>query len=193
MASTRGGAVTISERRWRSCSAPFSQDSPQRRDSSDGFIYTASARIAERMGVAAQVSEEPARLPYFEALQLLKDAHFLFVLGSDDPAYTASKIYPYILAKKPLFAIVHEHSTLVDVIRDTHAGTVATFGSTSSAPERARIAEQLATAWTDILEDPERSDGVDWSAFERYTAREMTRRQCELFDEVVARVQQAAA
>ena len=143
--------------------------------------------MAQQAGVASQVSEDTARAPYFEALQLLKDADFLTVVGSDDPAYTASKIYPYILARKPLLAVVHEHSTLVNVLRDTGAGVVVTFPSSPSEAQKMAAAECLAVRWAEMLDAVPREPDTDWSRFERYTARETTRRQCDVFDDVLAR------
>src|SRR5260221_72781 len=85
--------------------------------------------LAAEFGVADLVSEQPQRIPYFQALQCLLDADALIVPGSDDPGYTASKLYPYILARKPLLAVFHESSSVVSVLRATNAGTVVTFAS----------------------------------------------------------------
>ena len=138
--------------------------------------------VADRVGVGSRVRETPARVPYFEAIQLLKDADFLLVVGSDDPAYTASKIYPYILARKPLVAVVHERSTIVDVLRETGAGEAVTFSSAATAEQKADAACRLCSSLAEMLASLPGAPGTDWRRFERYTAREMTRRQCELFD-----------
>lgn len=138
--------------------------------------------IAFECGVGDLVEERTARIPYFEALSCLLDADVLMVLGSDDPGYTASKLYPYILAQKPLVAVFHEQSSVVGVINSTKAGTVVTFSPGESVE---RVAERVWRAWfrKDVAMPPE----TDWGAFEPFTAREMTRRQCEVFDSVVER------
>jgi len=160
----------------------------------DGRAKKTITPAAERAGLTARVSEDTTRLPYFEALQLLKDSNFLLVVGSDDPAYTASKIYPYILARKPLLAIVHERSPLVAVLRETRAATtVVTFSSACDDAEKTAAAACLTASWGAMLEAAPRAPDTDWARFERYTAREMTRRQCELFDRVLARRSAAAA
>jgi len=148
--------------------------------------------VAARLGVASHVSEHPGRRPYFEALQLLKDADFLMVVGSDDAAYTASKVYPYVLAEKPLLAVMHERSTAVEVLRDTNAGFVVTFPTTPTEEQKAAAAELLAVRWADVLKRRS-APATDWARFERYTSREMTRRQCEVFDDVVASRRATAA
>jgi hypothetical protein len=55
---------------------------------------------AEKAGVGHLVTEITDRLPYFEAMKVLKDADLLIIPGSTDTNYTASKLYPYILANK---------------------------------------------------------------------------------------------
>jgi hypothetical protein len=100
----------------------------------------------------------------------------LIVPGSDDRGYTASKIYAYILARKPLLAVFHEQSSVVDILQKTRAGTVVPFQS-AEAPES--IANRiLATGW---VQNPTVPNTL-WSEFEPYTAREMTRRLCRLFE-----------
>ena len=135
--------------------------------------------IAKQEGLEDIVDEVTRRLPYFEALQCLLDAEALLVPGSDDPGYTASKVYPYILARKPLLAVFHEGSSVIRVLRETQAGTVIAF-RTGEAQDA--IGERiLAAGW---LQGPPRPE-TNWAAFEPYTARAMTRKMCEVFDGAV--------
>jgi hypothetical protein len=137
--------------------------------------------LAAEAGLGDIVSEITDRIPYFEALQCLLDAEALVVPGSDDPAYTASKIYPYILARKPLLAVFHEESSVVEILRKTRSGTVVGFQTGETVEAISRRIE--ATGW---MADPAgRAPATDWAAFEPYTAREMTRRLCEVFDKAV--------
>lgn len=139
--------------------------------------------LAEAFGVADRVTEHPHRVTYFEALNLLREADLTLVPGSDDPAYTASKLYPYILARRPLLAVFHESSSVVRVLGETGAGQAVTFGTeTPDADVRTRTREALAA----MLERLPFVPATDWDAFEPYTAREMTRRQAEFFDQIVA-------
>lgn len=138
--------------------------------------------VATEMGLADYVQEDPCRIPYFAVLNFLKDADFLLVPGSDNPRYTASKIYPYILAQKPLLAVFHERSSVIDVLRSTQAGELATFSSDSDVES---IASSLLSQWIMLLRRLPFKPSTNWQAFQPYTAREMSRRQCELFDCVV--------
>jgi len=137
--------------------------------------------IATEYGVGNIVQELPQRIPYFEALQCLLDADALIVPGSDDPSYTASKIYPYILAKKPLLAIFHARSSVVDVLRTTKAGIVVTF---ETGEELSNVSTKIIANWFKDL--PPETPNSDWEAFRPYTAQEMTRQQCAIFDQCIA-------
>ena len=138
--------------------------------------------IAAAAGVLDYVQEQPARVPYFTGLQLLRDAHLLVVPGSEDPQYTASKLYPYILAKKPLLAIFHEQSSVVDILRNTRAGECITFSAESQPDELSRqVFEQLKTLLSRLPFTPD----TDWDAFRPFTARERAKMQVAVFNQVL--------
>jgi hypothetical protein len=154
---------------------------------SGGSARQTVAPLAAACGVLELVEERPHRIPYFEALQALLEADALIVPGSDDPGYTASKLYPYILARKPLLAIFHERSSVVDVLRRTRGGTVVPF-ATEERPDE--VAKRIGEAWFHRTPD---APATDWAAFAPYTARAMTRRQCEVFDRVLAEAGESEA
>jgi hypothetical protein len=137
--------------------------------------------VARECGVEKIVSEQTSRLPYFETLRCLQDADALFIPGSDDPGYTASKLYPYILARKPLLAVFHKNSSVVKVMEETGAGTVVTFNGVESLES---ATQEIYARWFAVQkrETPE----LNRTAFEPYTARSMTRRLCEVFDRAAA-------
>jgi hypothetical protein len=140
--------------------------------------------LAARYGIEDFILESSDRIPYLETLRLFSDSDFLLVVGSDDPDYTASKLYPYIMGKKPLIAIFREESSVAEILGNTRAGTIVSFGPTDRAAE---IATKLQPALTKFLAALPFVPSTDWAAFEPYLAREMTRRQCELFDFVLGR------
>ena len=138
------------------------------------------APIAARCGVADLVEEQPRRIPYFQALQCLLDADVLLIPGSDDPGYTASKLYPYVLAEKPLLALFHQESTVVDIVRQSRAGVVVPF---ASGEDVGAVADRITHAWFD---HPPTQVETDWEAFEPYTARAMTQKLAAAFDRAVS-------
>ncbi|MFT3980967.1 MAG: hypothetical protein QM687_10890 [Ferruginibacter sp.] len=75
----------------------------------------------------AVVFEYPKRIPYLDVLQHLNAADGVFILGSTEAHYTPSKVYQGVLSGKPIFAVLHNGSTGVQVIRESLAGTVLSF------------------------------------------------------------------
>jgi hypothetical protein len=132
--------------------------------------------IAAEVGLLDVVKEQTERVPYFEALQCLLDSQALLVPGSDDPGYTASKVYPYVLARKPLLAVFRRESSVVKFIESTRAGQVVTFTEGDTCHEVAR--RITGTGW---LGTPPATPQTDWSEFAPYTAREMARKLSNTF------------
>jgi Glycosyl transferase 4-like domain len=135
--------------------------------------------IAQACGIADLVSEHPYRIPYFEAQQVLLDSDAILLIGSDDPSYTASKLYPCILACKPILAVMHEQSSVVPILRHCQAGELATFNATTSAEELGR---SLLPQVQSLVASAGQPPPTNWDAFQPYTAREMTRHLCAIFD-----------
>ena len=144
--------------------------------------------IAHEFGVADLVTEHQQRIPYFEALQILTDSDAIVLIGSNDPSYTASKLYPCILARKPILAVFHQQSSVVDILDHCQAGQAVTFISTSQPQDLlAKIRNQLQ--WLCSLPKTFQPD-TNWERFHPYTARSMSRQQCHIFDQSAAVVSQ---
>jgi hypothetical protein len=140
--------------------------------------------IAYEFGLLEVVDEHIYRVPYFEALRILLDSSAILMIGSDDPGYTASKLFPCILAKRPILAIFHENSSVVEILRKCNAGQAVTFNSSKIITDLANdIVSQLE--WLLSLPKGE-SPPTKWEEFEPYTAREMARQQCKVFDHCLA-------
>ncbi|OAI57078.1 hypothetical protein AYO47_08375, partial [Planctomyces sp. SCGC AG-212-M04] len=100
--------------------------------------------VAAENGVEDFVSERPDRIPYSEALQCIIKASVLLIVGSDDAGYNPSRVAPYLMSERPVFAIVHHESPAVAVIQES-GGICATFRPGVSDDQLA-IAELLARA-----------------------------------------------
>jgi glycosyltransferase involved in cell wall biosynthesis len=137
--------------------------------------------MAQKAGIVSRVTEITDRLPYYQSLKRLQEADLLFMPGSTDTSYTASKLYPYILAQKPILAFFNEQSSVVDILGKTRAGEVVTFRSDEDV---GTLSHRVLPVVTALLEKLPYQPATDWDAFEPYTAREMTRKQCEFFDAV---------
>ena len=136
--------------------------------------------IAQEFQVDDLVEEQTHRIPYFEALQTLVDSDAIILIGSDDPGYTASKLYPCILARKPILAIFHQDSSVVSILKQCQAGEAVTFQTGDRPQDLLPAIQEKLQNWLSFPKGHEPL--TDWNAFQPYTAYEMTRKQCEIFD-----------
>ena len=133
--------------------------------------------IADEMGISEYVEEQTDRIPFYQGIFLLLNADGLLVIGSNDQQYTASKIYPYILARKPLLAFLHKQSSAAKIIQECGAGKTISINE-ESATEKVRIALYS-------LRSTRLSPETNWNKFEKYSARNLTKQQCDLFDKIL--------
>lgn len=135
------------------------------------------APIAAATGMESYVTEHTDRIGFYQSISKLQQAHGLLLIGSDQAAYTASKLYPYILAKKPLLALLHPQSSAASIMKQCKAGQLISL----TEPEHAF--QILGT----YLQDIKNGTGIqtDWKEFEAYTARYLTGKQAELFNQVI--------
>ncbi len=133
--------------------------------------------LAAEFGLEEIVQEHPDRIPYSETLRCLLDADGLVVPGSDDPAYTASKIYPYLLADRPMLAIFHEKSSVTSLMRDVGGGSIVPFDEKTTTGElAAKISETFDG--TSLSKVP-----LDADAFTPYDARSQASKLATFFRE----------
>jgi len=136
--------------------------------------------IAKQYGVEDSVIEITDRISYYHTLLTLHQADALFIPGSDDPKYTASKIYPYLLAQKPLLAIFNRNSNAVAILNECSANaTILTFGEESN--NLAGTLYKILEDWANNLFKPIALS----KKIEKYSAEKLTGKQTELFNQAI--------
>ena len=144
--------------------------------------------VAEAEAVADVVEERPHRVPYSVALKCLADADGLLVPGSDDAGYTPSKLYPYLLAKKPTLAILAAGGPAAAVAADLLPEPPVTFSPDTSP---GALAADIRAAWVDRWAAGETPPAASGDLGE-HSAVAMTRRLAAAFDRAVGRHRTAA-
>lgn len=126
---------------------------------------------AQRLGVAEMVREHPHRIGYVDALNHLEHSDAVLVIGSTEPHYTPSKVFQAMLSRRPVFALLHEDSSAVGIVRSAGAGKVLTLRE-REMPRAEDIAAELELLCRDATGRPATLDPV---AFEPYSARQSAR------------------
>ncbi|HKO42651.1 MAG TPA: hypothetical protein VJU84_05150 [Pyrinomonadaceae bacterium] len=136
--------------------------------------------IADEEGISHLVNETRQRVAYLDSLQLMLDSDALLLIGSDEAHYTASKVFPYLLSKRPLIIIFHEKSSVNEILRGATAAHSITFSSAEKVTDKV---EQIYDAVKAALS----ADQVNGEAnLEIYTTRSMAGRLAESFDRAVS-------
>ncbi len=127
------------------------------------------------------MSEHPHRIGYVDTLSHLIRSDAILVLGSTERHYTPSKVFQAILSERPVFAMLHEASTAVSMIRDAGAGEVLTL-----TEEALPTPQAVASALRLLVEQPVTVAGsASRLAFDAYSARESTRLLADALDRAV--------
>jgi glycosyltransferase involved in cell wall biosynthesis len=153
---------------------------------SDSSLYRVLP-IARECGVADAVTEVPGRLDYLDALSVLTHASAILLLGSSERHYTASKLFPALLAKRPILALFHEASSVVSILRaagsEPSVRVMAYGDSDATEAQVGETADHLrALAAAAVYNDAD----VSFDRVAGVSARHLARELAAVFDRVAA-------
>ncbi len=139
--------------------------------------------IARAEGVEEFVSEHCYRVPYFDALYYLLHADALLAVGSNDPTYSASKIFPYIMARRPMLIVFNSRSQVLEVANAMGCGRCYGFQEGFNMDA---LVNEISMRWFSGGEMREYL-ATDPKAFLPYSAEGMTLRLAACFDSSINR------
>jgi glycosyltransferase involved in cell wall biosynthesis len=139
--------------------------------------------LARKYEISDRFMLHPRRIGYLDALCTMRDADALLLIGSTDSHYTASKLFPCWLSERPIVALFHARSTVIDIARELGGIRVITYDD-SNGPEA--VLDDVTAALSELVQYgvtavPQRNK----SAFEAYSAQAIARHYAALFDRVV--------
>jgi hypothetical protein len=139
--------------------------------------------VARELGVADRVTEVAPRIDYLDAVRVQTQANGLLLLGSSEAHYTASKLFPALLSRRPLLALYHERSTVVEMLRrGSPTARCVPYGDAERAGDRV---EEIYTALAALLEDPAAGPvPMDPQALAELSAEAMAGRLARVLDSV---------
>ena len=139
--------------------------------------------IAEAEGVADSVRELPSRVPYLDALSVMTRSDGILLIGSDEPHYTASKIYPTLMCGRPWLSLLHRASSAHAILSAAGGGRALAFGTKD---ELAAVEGPLANGLRTLALNPETLGVANPAAYAAYEARTIAARFAEIFDRMAA-------
>lgn len=134
---------------------------------------------AKDIGVDNLVYEVAERRPFLEALRLMAQTDVNLMIGSDEPHYTASKIYPGMMSGRPFLSVFHRASSAHQILSAAGGGIALAF---EGRDELSALVPIIAQALERIAIDPRLLGKIDQSAYAPYTAHAIAGRYADLFN-----------
>jgi len=123
--------------------------------------------VARELGVADRVSEIAPRIDYLDALTVQVQATAILMLGSSEAHYTASKLYPALLAGKPILAIHHGESSVVEILRRAAPPPMARVITYTDAERAESRVDAICGALSALIDHPGHDPAVGGRAAAR--------------------------
>ena len=136
-------------------------------------------RLAENSLVASMIKEVPERRPYLEAVRAMANADVNLIIGSLEPHYTASKIFPILMAGRPHLSVLHSASSAHTILSSAGGGMAFGFETLEELDE---LVPKIAQAIVALAIDPESAGKVDEAAYANFTAHAVSGRFAAIFN-----------
>jgi hypothetical protein len=140
--------------------------------------------LAQAEGVADVVREVPRRLPYLQAISIQAKSDGVLMLGSDEPHYTASKIFGVLMSGRPFLSVFHRASSAHEILQRAGGGISIGFAGRA---ELDAMHAPIASALIRLATNAKSLGQADPATYEPYEASAIARRFSDVFENVCAR------
>lgn len=140
-------------------------------------------RLAARHGVQDVVSEQTARVPYMQALRILRASQGVLVVGSVLGDYTPSKMLLCALSGRPVLALMNARSPALENVRGCRNVRVAAFAASPDEPAYGAVLDEALRGMPSAGDAPTVDVRPELRA---QSAEALTRTQCDLLDALVS-------
>jgi glycosyltransferase involved in cell wall biosynthesis len=144
-----------------------------------GITHLPVEELARKHGIEHLVTEVPERITYFSALATLLHSDIIFIPGSTDATYNASKLYNNIYANKPIFSIFNEKSLVIKAIEDLNAGIAVGINEEDSLDD---MVDKICKVMPSFQQLRHKSSGFNSIELEKFYEPSMAAQQVELFN-----------
>jgi len=138
--------------------------------------------LAKSEGVADLVTEEPARVPFLDSLRILATTDVVLMIGSDEPHYTASKIYPALMSGRPYLSLFHRASSSHRILSKAGGGLTFAF---ETPQELAGLEGDMSRGLETLAVSPERLGKANPATYAEFEAHAIAAQFGRIFDQLV--------
>lgn len=148
-----------------------------------GATEARATEIARDLKVADLVFELPQRIAFSRAIAALAQSDAALLVGSDEPHYTASKIYPGLMCGRPFLSLFHSASSSHRILQDAGGG-IAIAWDAQKAPDELDV--EVAAALRTLVSAPQSLGLPAQQAYAAFEAKAVAEQFAAIFDRVVA-------
>ena len=159
------------------------------------FVGTSNARTdsnaeralphALRLNLGNVVTEHPTRIDYPDAVNVQVQSSAILLLGSSEHHYTASRIFPALLAKRPLLALYHSRSSVSRILSDTGNCNIHLVQFGDEDPATAHV-DSIAKSLAALIRGGGSVDTESFAGLDKeLSAKYLSGKLASLFDQVV--------
>lgn len=139
--------------------------------------YAADFNITD---IVVEINE---RKPFLHILHYLNIAKGIIVIGSVEEHYTASKIFQSLLSKRPVFAIFHYKSTVVNILKNAKADQYLV----NYYEKEGGLKKSIVESFESFLEVSDDSWNPDLKSLDQYSAIESARALVNSITKVISK------
>jgi len=140
-------------------------------------------QYARSRGLEKSVTETCKSQLYLDAINCMLQADVLLLVGPPERYYMASKLFPYLQTGKPIIAIIHQSSPMLDILDTCDNVRIITYNDTEKLPEtRGKIVKALSGC---LLNAGTGKTGKH-QIVDAYTAEAVTSRFASILDDIIS-------
>lgn len=129
------------------------------------------------------VHEDHTRHNYLSVLNYLSSAYGIMVIGSTEKHYTASKTFQALLSRVPVFAVFHEQSSAVEILKSSRADAYMCLYHEKNS--RAELTKEMKNIFYRFI-SMESTWSPDLSEIDKYSARSSALKLVQEINKIIA-------
>ncbi len=138
-------------------------------------------------GLTDFVIHQAGRISYLDSINTMQYADALFLIGTNEPHYTASKIFPYWISGTSIIGIFHKESEIVKLSENIGGVKLVTYHD--HLKERKRLIGDVHNVFNKISnEDRDLIPEKNYDAFKRYEANVIAQGHANFFNKVLNQI-----
>mgnify|MGYP000875010151 CR=1 FL=1 len=146
------------------------------------YTHNSIEQYAAEAGIKENVGELRQRFPFLHILNFLSAAKGVMVIGSTEKHYTASKIFQSLLSQQPVFAIMHNQSSVVDILNQCNAkNNLVEYFEQETEIE---LQNKIEKKFEDFVKNTQQWQ-PNLSALDKYSAKESTKALVNAIERIV--------